>query len=665
METFWRSLENSDYPQLERLVTSDLKSYYHPSAFSSTPGLTYGTSENFLTLSLSLLADDEEFTKHVQLIKGISTKYDRGFRNTQNNTPVVLILKRIIYYITNNLPEFLPECLQIFNLLTDSPSNTNIIPYLTNAIAPQSYNTILPKNTGSNAYNLLSNTGRSSTELNNSIFEYMYTHLPFYDPKLFSRYKLLLQKFLNMEGEKPLVVFHGTDHPIHTDISFTTFSFLSTTLSLNVARSYGKNIYIINVPRGFPYLNVNDRFALQILLPVGTQLRMQYSAGEIHFCEVVNTNKIQHVLSTLTCLVDHSLQQIKVETKVYENVKKYQPVPRTTINRFSPYKPRLLQGTSTLLTGMYNNTKHIIKQGPTRTPDYTLRRIYNELLATEMYRSVNLQTFQYSIVSLEETYGLASPYQEIQYIHEPDTKFARAFLSGFVYDCIFANWDVGNRGNVGITQDNQVIRTDVGGALAYRARGGFKMSFFNNSTPQEHILLLQNNFIRKCIKALQKSPEEISHILIPETLDIYMLNKLRKDIEEFSFKLEMEPYRQFVEVIQQKVDDRVRYYVSNRDIIRQSITKYLLSTQTGGAKTHKTTRVEYNKRVYIIKQTKKGKYVTIQGKRTNLKEIKGKYRYVQEGGTEDTEISDDSFGSTKVFEEFLASVPSCSIPLKS
>ena len=138
-------------------------------------------------------------------------------------------------------------------------------------------------------------------------------------------------------------------------------------------------------------------------------------------------------------------------------------------------------------------------------------------------------------------------------------------------DCVLANWDVGYNANVGFV-NNSPIRTDVGGALAYRAKGEFKLSFFNNYHTNEHTNLLSSSFIQACIK-------EAGSFDLYENLTPQKINQL--NTMTISDKIDKR-YHPYMEQIRNKVIERAWYYLNNQP---QILNQMQLSGKPHKAKT--------------------------------------------------------------------------------
>lgn len=463
---------------------------------------------------------------------------------------------------------------KIFGIV-DSMKQNIIIEVLKSTVKAVEYNSIHP--TFPQGYCILSNFGTSSTELNSSIFEYLYTNLPFYSEELKTRCYDLLRGF-QQKTKTSITVFHGTNFPIDSRDAFKTFAFFSTSIDYRAARTYGKNVYAIHVPEGFPYVSLCDKSNKQILLPIGTSVKVLARVQNVRFCVVNNSpdqalQVIGSLLDTISC-PDKPLNYIA-------------PVKETNNDEWSPVPTSKLKGSSRF----FSNRKNIIKQiGIGKTKDYTYIRCLNEILACELYTFFHCKTLNPSLVEFQDKFALQSEYfDKINYCLISNN--ASELLRGYIVDCVLANWDVGQFRNVGVFKADKadkadLIRTDVGGALAYRARGEFKISFFNNYDIKEHITMLSSPLIKSCVKQVSGTPEKIADLMFEVFVD--EVENINQKIDELSIKLQKEGWPEFftTQVLSQ-VKYRIEFY-SKTDKIKKELIAAL--GQLGG--TYNTKKIE-------------------------------------------------------------------------
>jgi len=606
------------------------------------------------SLSLVTTIDEQKLTYLLskpelhQVITYLQTCKDQDifYKNILNNTPIILLLKRII--VDKRLNYNLYK--QIYELLTKDKVNFDSIysSYLAHAIKPSDYLKIhAAKN--SKIYNTLTSSGQSSNELNSSLFEYFYTDLPLFQTIKDNSLSIINNFIKKNEFKDRLTVFHGTNIKVHDNNTktFTTYAFLSTTVDLNVARSYGEIIYIINIPSGFPYINLGDDCNKQILLPIGTQVTIEnYSIKDkIYFGTITNTteaikNTLGIIQNILKC--DNQVQNVQNIEQINLNITSLsekpqlntQPIKKRRCSKYSCNASKsFCKGASTIKFYTDNNIQYALKFGQNSDDNYNIRRMINEVFAAHLYRYLGMNTFNHEIKKINGKYCIRSVFQKITYNRDPTPDEAKEYLSGYLWDCILANWDVGNKGNVGFLnlEENhkKIIRTDVGGALAYRARGEFKLSFFNNSEPKEHIFLLQQPFVKKCFSLIDKNNLET---LLYTNINITN-EKLNGLLNTEKNELKLPPqYQNFIKKIIERVKERCNYYIKNKAIIiNQIISALKPPLQNGG----NNTLLKYNSEIYKIKTLKTDKYILVKNKRVFLKDIRGKYRYVKSGGGEE------------------------------
>ena len=481
-DIFWETFnDNTDTINNTTNINKDSEFYDENIIKTNMPIISQTLNENRLTLGLSL----KSYSSHIdKIIEYINTNIHNSsilkHENIIYNTPLIIILKRLMYNDSND------ELKQCFNLLSGY-NYDHIKLYL---ITIKNFNNLLiPFN--SKVYKNLSNNGKQSTLLNSAILEYFYTDMSFYDDELYNRYIKIIESFNKIEYEtEAITVFHGTNIKIHNDTptSFKAYGFLSTTTNINIAKSYGKIIYTIKIPAKFPYIKL-DNSNEQILLPIGTEFNIIHTTcifDQIFFLNVSNYDNT--LFNTFLSLLNK-----KIKLPIKSNLEHINVIR---------LPPKVKKSTFPLFCYIgINSEKYIGKNiSKNNSDDYTIRRILNEYIASEIYKEFGFKTFDYDMITYENKRCLTSKY--IENITNLTTanltpKIAKEYLNGFFVDCVLANWDVCKPGNIGII-DDIIIRTDVGGALAYRARGEFKASFFSRE-PLEHTSMINDKFIKECI----------------------------------------------------------------------------------------------------------------------------------------------------------------------
>jgi hypothetical protein len=466
---------------------------------------------------IKIIQDEPEINKQISLLDfnpniDININTDLFTKNVLNNNLITLIFKRFIFY---------KQRLLIVN-------NKTYDDYLSFAITEY-----ISNNSNQNVYRLLSNYGKSSALLNSALFEFFYTNLPL-DNIFKTDISKIIDRFLNITTTNILTVFHGTNSILHNNsYTFTTYGFLSTTIDMTIANSYGKNIYVIKLPQNFPYLNINDKINKQYLLPISTIVTIDNALTISQ-----NNNNIFVGIASFT---PNNLQIIKTvisESKFTEETINALEICQENCRSSPPKKfCSIKKGASKLL--YYKD--YLLKF------NNNLRRVFNEKLASSIYNYLGVPALDYTVFNFEDKYCIGSQLQAIDY--NLNQERASNYLKNFMWDCILANWDVGMTRNVGFNGDNIAIRTDVGGALAYRSRGEFKLDFFNNSTPIEHLFLLEQPFIKDCIKLNPNYKTIINSDLTNLTIDKFDW------INQFP-----ESYKNFGELIIERIKVRYNYY---------------------------------------------------------------------------------------------------------
>lgn len=484
---------------------------------------------------------------------------------------------------------------------------------------------------------------RGSVELNMALIEYFYSGLPFYNNELRQKAFEINNGFL--VTNKELTVYHGTNCNLHEPKSdFTTYAFFSTTIVPEIAETYGKIIYKIVIPVGYPIINLYDQSNMQILLPIGTNINKITIDNIInnkytYICEINKENTITNTIKTLSQILEPQIKPIEINIKSDNTLLE---LNLKDISSFNSVKiTDKLKASSTIYSCYFNNQsygktknktkdnyiiKDILKKKDFtkcfKTDDYICRRIMNEILASLVYQSYGLKTFDYELV-YNDKYNNKSKYMigsdkidNIIYYQDPNK--SELLLKGYIVDCILSNWDTYNNNNIGFIND-EVIRTDVGGALGYRGIGDFKLSFFNNVDPKEHITFIRENWkIRELFKNIktQELFESMFKILKPINV-----NEIKKNPKIVMF---MPYYEIFINKILHAVSCRNNYYFKYKlNVINEIKQELNIQTQSGGSKQF----VIYQGKVRKVYTTNKIRYIVLNKTKIDLKSIKGKYKY--------------------------------------
>ena len=172
-----------------------------------------------------------------------------------------------------------------------------------------------------------------------------------------------------------------------------------------------------------------------------------------------------------------------------------------------------------------------------------------EVIASQLYRAagVDAPNETYLIDKNGVVRGMASEYvPEMQNLRDKSMLF-----DSFAVDAWLANWDAPKNDNTQMYGDGNVIKSDVGGALHYRAKGELKVDFGN--VVNELVSLIENNPLyanmskadlikslehvinvpnEAIIKAVKESPNSDNNLL-------FTLLKRKEFIQIFTEKVKM------------------------------------------------------------------------------------------------------------------------------
>jgi len=561
---------------------------------------------------------------------------------------------------------------------------------------------------------------KGSGELNMAWIEYFYSELPFYNVLFHEKSTVLMNAFATCKSENckttELKVYHGTEFLLHESPSqqFTTFAFFSTTIDKNIAKTYCKNNYIyeITLPANFPYIKLDDANK-QILLPIGTLINQikndsndsTDSTGVLHYkCNAVLVNdRIQNICNVL----ERDVSNKPINVNIDEGSIKYftdelnikvDNAHKGSSTFYSCQEIGSSVGKAKRSRKCVNKEDRLIikdiikktdKQINIKNNDYVCRRLMNEMLASIIYRKIfKCSTLNYFLMkgsvpkndNLSINYFIAS--KELTTIVYTITgeKIARKVLQGFIVDCIMSNWDAYNNKNIGFdkAKDDVIVRTDVGGSLAYRGKGDFNYRFFTKTEDlNDHIMFLTDKdnpsvqFVKQCFTdAAFKNAAELDEILysnlnettILDTIGNFVQTNIHDSSNDYTpINIFYESYESFMSKIVDIIKKRCAWYIRNKAKVISEIKGILKESGIlgGNSKSH-LTYCKKNRRVYTLD---KNRYIMWDKKKLFLTEIKGKYRFVQTskslgGGSEETicvplEENDVITGSDEVFAEQL------------
>lgn len=457
-------------------------------------------------------------------------------------------------------------------------------------------------------YSIYGTGPKGSSDINMSIVEYFYTGIPIV-PDLLRKIKTINDSFIRCQKNNPAIkVYHGTNFVFNK--TFKTLAFFSTTTDAQVAKRYGNNVYEICIPHGFPYIHLKDTSNKQILLPIGTEFK---SKGG--FSLEVQPIDEYTFLQAITRLSDNNIKQRdSIEIRNSARSLSYRQGFYTTVTKkrhsSRPYNVgnSRLRGSSFIekvyYEGVQNVTpkksrktydanyviKSVLKRSDKleRTQTYAEARVMNEMLASKVYNFYGCKTLDFSLIQKDDKvrFYLGSRFLKIAPITPTnlDTALAKELLDGYLVDCIVSNWDVGNNNNIGIVFDpeRRIIRSDIGGSLAYRGIGDFKLDFFRGTAPTEHVTLMTEPTNKSravflmCIDLLEKNGYTMRKIIdgMFDVVDRTNVDQLDEYVREITFIFENDQLiLDFENKILQSVKSRHKHYAdkTKREAIAHEI----------------------------------------------------------------------------------------------
>ena len=133
-----------------------------------------------------------------------------------------------------------------------------------------------------------------------------------------------------------------------------------------------------------------------------------------------------------------------------------------------------------------------------------------EVLAADLYRAAGIESPNMKLIynNNGDVIGMASEYVPGMKMPEDKT----VLYDSYAVDAWLANWDAPKNDNTQVFRNGTVIKSDVGGSLNYRARGGVKTNF--GSTVDELVTLLEQNSTYSSMtkEELLKSIEHVTSI---------------------------------------------------------------------------------------------------------------------------------------------------------
>jgi hypothetical protein len=215
---------------------------------------------------------------------------------------------------------------------------------------------------------------RGSAQLNMALIEYFYSGLPIYNDDLKQKAFEINNGFL--ENTQELTVYHGTNYNLHEPKQdFTTYAFFSTSINPKIAETYGKIIYKIKIPIGYPIINLYDTSNLQILLPIGTKItNIKINSNNVYDCEIdfYNIQTIQTIITTLSVLLEPRPEVKPIDINIKpDNILEIKDI----ISFNSVKETNKLKASSTIYTCYYNQDYGKVKRGSLIKDNYIIKDI--------------------------------------------------------------------------------------------------------------------------------------------------------------------------------------------------------------------------------------------------------------------------------------------------
>lgn len=421
------------------------------------------------------------------------------------------------------------------------------------------------------------------------------------------------------------VVYHCSRAAMHMSDEFKLTTFIPTTRSIAAALKLGDisrydlrqqrdgsfpdrltnqgYVYVLRVPGGFPFMNLANA---QIIFPLHSTVKISktivYGTLTYVYCDVepYPTSHFNMISQLLESQYQDNVFKYKVKFAggghqlLFEASQIKQVTGKTyslASSRFFRAKVNTVPYILKLLVP-YNPRIAVLK-----SDNQMFLRILNELLASRIYDEVyGLKTIEFQLLDatqcgnafakhdLDGRFMFASKEMKIKYPSLSTARskqFAQNALQGFLVDCIMSNMDIFNNENIGLmTEDKgneRVIRTDVGGSLAYRSRGDEKHQFNNETTPDDFKIICGQESFGLFVKASRLTNLEIRNLVKEYTNSVSYedirskFKTLLKNFKAFLNQLEDEDtasrYISFTNSIVQKVKRRHKWYTSNLDTV--------------------------------------------------------------------------------------------------
>ena len=450
---------------------------------------------------------------------------------------------------------------------------------------------------------------QGSGELNMSLIYYMREREEV-APDIFQRAVTLMDEYLKMANarafaplDKDVVVYHGTSQLIHSTLSNTGVieTFFSTTRDISIAREYAGRfqgvIYMLHLPAGFPLINFNDGLR-QVLLPPGVSYKITrthvhqgytYVFADVQPYHLPNLHLYRQVFAA-PCPLPSKIKY----PKRHASPLLFAMPPKKRVTGINPGGSSVFYQTT--VKGVEYYLKDIVKRNnrirANASDTQVFKRVLNEVVAGRIYEDVyGLKTIPMQVcINRGELQGasrflLTSKKTTVLYSSLDPSRYAD-MLSGFLVDCVMANWDVYNNDNIGVLARGGVIRTDVGGSLLFRGLGDEHMQFRPGVTPNEHATISNQTSFAQLLKRATKHKNQIAPRMraLMEGVDSGLEEGVHRVVERVYTDL-VKPIKQtalrdrymaMLSNIADTVVYRHRYYMSHMDEVIESVTKRVM-----------------------------------------------------------------------------------------
>ena len=425
-----------------------------------------------------------------------------------------------------------------------------------------------------------------------------------------NRILILLEEFKKISSlsdlyDAPYVVYHGSSQEIHNTQTFVTTSFFSTTRNRAIASKYGNYMYVLTIPPKFPGINFHDDF-LQILLPIGTYIKIDQVVDAVIFCHVIDEPFVfdQFIQIFKNPCTQHNTITFSDTSKMFTT---FSQQPTKLVDDSSNgtfYYITNIGKDSYLIKDIVDHTFNIRAMS---SDHQVFQRILNEMIAARIYSNVyNLETFDYTIFDKHKhrySSVLTASLSMYMLVFKNNYKLKSkdfndieniATYKGFLIDCIIGNVNVLHEGNTCIHANNSVIsstpiRVEVGWCLVFSDQGMESKKFRKDIEPTTHNLITKHYYFKrmKLKSDVTYTPIEYLKTISPLQVRTRLLKikseftELINMIEEKSFA---KKYHELLDNIIETVIYRDAWYRKHGHDVLSNINRFDQGVITGGAR---------------------------------------------------------------------------------